>query len=187
MKIRTLIKYGFVALALCFALSGFVFAFFVVNEADSNFRTSGFDYLYRDRLFTGVLYRPNKDYSLGMIAFFWNGRRTGTERFWYDNGAAFSVQPYKDGLPHGDWKQWYPNGKVKSFRHYEHGKIDGESWGWHENGQVSDFNVNVQGKEVTHKSWISDGTPFYNYVAFAGERIGMRGGEFCKRLSVIGN
>lgn len=185
MKTRVLLKRCLSTLAICTALAVIAFYYVVIEESDRDFTHIGYGYQYKGRPFTGVLYRMHKDDSLAMIAFFWKGHREGTERFWYDNGAVFSVQPYKDGLPHGDWKQWYANGRVKSLRHYERGNIDGESWGWHENGQVSDFNVNINDKEVTHKSWVSDGTPFYNYVARNEERVGMRGGEFCKRLAAI--
>ena len=178
-----IVSLGFTLITL--ALSWFAYPCYVVSDADPDFSPIGYDYQYRGKLFSGVLYRRHGNHALAMLAFLWQGKKIGTERLWHDTGAVFAVQPYKNGQPHGDWKQWYPDGSVKSLRHYEDGLIDGESWSWHPNGQLSDFNLNNKGKEISHKSWVSDGTPFYNYVTRDGERIGMRGGEFCKRLTAI--
>ena len=49
------------------------------------------------------------------------------------------------------------------------------------NGNVAQFTAFEDGQETAHKSWIADGTPFYNYVHRDGRRVGVQGGEFCKR------
>jgi antitoxin component YwqK of YwqJK toxin-antitoxin module len=79
---------------------------------------------------------------------------------------------------------WYQDGSAKSLKTYVNGQIDGESWAWHGNGQLSDFNLFKLGEEISHKSWVFDGTPFYNYVYQNGEKVGMKGGEYCKRSEV---
>ena len=80
---------------------------------------------------------------------------------------------------------WYEDGSVKSLRTYIDGVIDGEMWTWHPNGNLADFNLYDHGKEITHKSWVFDGTPFYNYVYQDGKKVGMLGGEFCRPLAKI--
>lgn len=111
----------------------------------------------------------------------------GVERQWYVEGGLWSEDEYKNGLPDGEWRMWYPDGRVKHLAHYVRGERHGKSYGWHPNGQLSDFNLHVHGQEISHKAWISDGTPFYNYVYQDGIKVGIKGGDFCKLRRPPGN
>lgn len=158
---------------------------FVVDRSNPSFVPVGYEYHYKGSPFSGIAYSLFPSHQPQHVLMIWKGKRVGVELVWYDNGALMASRPYKNGLPHGPWKQWYENGKVKSLKNYVNGVVDGETWAWHSNGQIAEFNLYDQDTEIAHKSWISDGIPFYNYVYQDGEKVGMKGGEFCKRLEVI--
>lgn len=183
MRARLAIGIGLAGLALVW---GGLLVAHVTEENQASFKLRGNTLLYREHPYSGVVYARFPAAGLQRLKFLWRGYPVGVEYTWYPNGQKFEERHYRAGLPHGAWKQWYPNGSVKSLRIYDHGIIDGEVWGWHPNGIVSDYNLYVKGEEITHKSWISDGTPFYNYVYQDGRKVGIRGGDFCKRLAKIG-
>jgi antitoxin component YwqK of YwqJK toxin-antitoxin module len=170
---------------LATATLAFCFSPFLVDRSTASFVPVAYEYHYKGRPFTGVAYSLFPSYRPQQIIFVWQGKRVGTEFIWYDNGSLMASRPYKNGLPHGPWKQWYEDGKVKSLKNYVEGVVDGESWAWHANGQIAEFNLHDREQEITHKSWVADGVPFYNYVYQDGEKVGMKGGEFCKRLEVL--
>lgn len=157
---------------------------FLHNEAHLLEQT-GYGYNYQAKPFTGVLLDTYENWRPKHLQILWKGKFFATEYLWYPDGQQMAVRPHKNGLPEGPWKMWYPDGAVKSLRHYKDGQITGEMWGWHPNGQVSDFNLYENGQEISHKSWIADGTPYYNYVYYQGKKVGMKGGEFCKPLQKI--
>ncbi len=174
--------YIFCGFALLLGGGVFFSSFFLLNVKNLHLNTSLDHTTLNGKIFSGVVYSLYEDYWPQQIQFYWRGKIVGTEYLWYPKGKIMAIRPYHNSLPHGQWKMWYEDGRVKSLRTYVDGVIDGELWGWHENGQVSDFGFYKLGKEVTYKSWISDGTPFYNYVHLNSSRIGMFGGEYCKRL-----
>lgn len=172
-------------LLISMTLVGVFHRFVAVEEFDRRL-VSRIDGSYlEDRRFHGIVYSLYSDYWPKHLEFFWNGQHVFQEVLWYPKGRLMALRPYKNGKAHGSWKMWYEDGNVKSLRHYVDGTIDGEYWGWHPNGQVSDFNLYDRGKERTHKSWIADGTPFYNYVYQEEKKVGMLGGDFCKPLAKI--
>ncbi|WP_141732758.1 toxin-antitoxin system YwqK family antitoxin [Oligoflexus tunisiensis] len=167
------------------ALGALCFSPLVVDRSHPAFVPVGYEYHYKGRPFSGIAYSLFPSYQPQHALMVWQGKRIGVELVWYDNGALMASRPYQDGLPHGPWKQWYADGKVKSLKNYIHGVVDGETWAWHANGRLAEFNLYEKEQELAHKSWVADGVPFYNYVYQAGEKVGMKGGEFCKRLEVI--
>ncbi len=188
---RLLVKSG-TTLALAALLSGALFLvlflmggrWFLLNETH-RLEQTGYGYSQKGKPFSGILLDTYENGRPKHFQMLWQGKFFATEYIWYPDGQRMAERPHKDGLPHGDWKMWYPDGSVKSLRHYKEGQITGEMWGWHSNGQVSDFNLYENGQEISHKSWIADGTPYYNYVYYQGKKVGMKGGEFCKPLQKI--
>ena len=156
-----------------------------IDADDPSLKLVGYDLEYRNEPATGIVYSLFLNWHPKQLYFLWQGKRVGKEFIWYDNGNLMAVYSYGDGLPDGDWKMWHEDGSVKSLKRYDKGVIDGESWGWHANGQISDYNLYSKGEEITHKSWVFDGKPYYNYVYQNGKKIGLIGGEFCKRLEIL--
>lgn len=162
---------------------GFVASTFMVRATNNGLSISGYQTLYQGQPFSGVLFDFYENHQVRLVTFFWKGLREGIAYDWYDNGVMLRSQAYLHGQQHGITRMWYPNGQSKYWGQFDHDLPDGEIWGWHPNGRVSDYNLFRQGKEITHKSWISDGKPYYNYVYQDGKKLGIRGGEFCKILT----
>jgi len=62
---------------------------------------------------------------------FYTGRCTQ-----YNDGILRSIQQYKDGLDHGQWKYYYENGKTEAVANFEMGKRIGKWKYYYENGSV---------------------------------------------------
>lgn len=153
---------------------------FLVKESDPKLHTLIDKTQYNGRAYTGLAYELWGSWRPYKLMFFFNGRKFGIERHWYRNGNLWFEREYARGLPHGEWRQWFADGKIKSLVHYKEGQAEGEIWAWYENGQLAEYSVVHDGQDVTHKSWIPDGTLFANYVYQDGERVGIQGGDFCK-------
>jgi antitoxin component YwqK of YwqJK toxin-antitoxin module len=161
---------------------GFLASRHILLNSEDLLELEGYGYNFNGAPFSGIAFDMYENWRPKHLQIFWKGKFLATEYLWYHDGQQMAERPHKDGLPHGQWKMWYPDGSVKSLRTYEDGQLTGEMWGWHSNGQVSDFNLYDKGQEISHKSWVSDGTPYYNYVYYQGKKVGMKGGEFCKPL-----
>lgn len=156
---------------------------FIREINDSQFTILPEEMQYQKQAFTGAAYELHPNKQLSRLIFYWKGKRVGSERQWYPTGDLWVEKQYRNGLLQGESRQWYDSGRVKSLGHYDQGQPHGEFWGWHPNGNVSDYNLYDHGREITHKSWISDGKPFYNYVYQDGKKVGVKGGQFCKLRS----
>ncbi|HYX34281.1 MAG TPA: hypothetical protein VE954_14355 [Oligoflexus sp.] len=135
---------------------------------------------FKGEPFTGIGYELWQPWHLAKLMFYVGGRKVGTERHWYPNGALWIEREYAQGLPHGEWRQWFPDGTVRSLAHYKDGQAEGETWAWHENGTLAEYTRVANGQDITQKSWIPDGTVYQNYVFQDGERTGVQGDMFCK-------
>jgi hypothetical protein len=155
--------------------------------SDPELKPVAYEYHYRQKLFSGVGYERHGNGKLGRLAFFWSGKKVWREYQWYASGGIWSESGYDfNGRRQGDWRMWHPDGKPKSLTHYVDDQRQGEQWAWHPNGTLIEYNVHRDDATVTHKSWIFDGTPHYNYVYQQGEVVGVKGGDFCRpdRLKV---
>lgn len=159
----------------------------VVHADDPRLRLVSYDYEWEGRPANAIVYSLYGNHRFKEFFVLWQGKKLGTEYIWYDNGQLMAERPHVNGLPHGAWKMWYEDGAPKSIKTYDQGAVIGEAWSWHPNGQVATFNryAGKGEREETHKAWIFDGTVFYNYVYQNGHKVGVKGGEFCKRLEII--
>jgi antitoxin component YwqK of YwqJK toxin-antitoxin module len=173
--------------ALTTAGAGAVLASFLVHVDDPRLKLVTYDYEWEGRPANAIVYSFYTNHRPKEFFILWQGKKRGTEYIWYDNGQLMTERPHAEGLPHGDWKMWYENGAAKSLKTYELGRIVGEAWSWHPNGQIGTYNryAGTGEREDTHKAWIPDGTVYYNYVYQNGHKVGVKGGEFCKRLEII--
>lgn len=167
--------------------AGIVLSSLLVHADDPRLRLVSYDYEWKDRPANAIVYSLYDNHRPKEFFVLWQGKKLGTEYIWYDNGQLMAERPHSKGLPHGAWKMWYEDGSAKSLKTYELGAIVGDAWSWHPNGQVGTFNRYAGGseREETHKAWIPDGTVYYNYVYQNGHKVGVKGGEFCKRLEII--
>ena len=149
--------------------------------SDPEFKPWAYEFHYQGKPMSGVGYEHHPNGRLERLAFFWHGHKVWKEYQWYPTGNIWSESFYDlSGKRQGDWRSWHPDGKPKSLTHYVDNQRQGEQWGWHPNGNLIEFNVHKNDNTVTHKAWIFDGTPYYNYVYQEGQTVGVKGGDFCR-------
>ena len=153
---------------------------FVTEFKDSNFEYLGYTAKYQNEAYTGMTYQFHPNKQLYKIQFFYDGKQTLTEHRWYDNGVKSTEIEFANGLRHGQHRLWRPDGQVQYLKNFKHEKKHGEFWGWHPNGTVSNYHYFENDKQIIHKTFISDGKPFHNYVFRDEKRVGLDGGQFCK-------
>jgi antitoxin component YwqK of YwqJK toxin-antitoxin module len=158
---------------------------FVIPYSDSNLKRVAYEFHYAKKPYSGIAYERYPSGKLGRLVLFWNGKKVLKEVEWYPNGNIMAESHYDfQGRRHGDWKMWHPDGKPKSLTHYVDNLKQGEQWAWHPNGTLVEYNVHKDNATITHKAWIFDGTPFYNYVYQDREAVGVQGGDFCRPQGV---
>jgi antitoxin component YwqK of YwqJK toxin-antitoxin module len=65
-----------------------------------------------------------------------DGLRTGTWRFWYENGALAREVDYDAGVRHRLFREWHQNGHAKTDGGYDAGERDGRWRRWDEAGKL---------------------------------------------------
>ncbi|WP_274584831.1 toxin-antitoxin system YwqK family antitoxin [Neisseria leonii] len=59
----------------------------------------------------------------------------GTLVLWYENGRKKMEAPYRNGQPHGEWKNWFDNGNMSALMPYRNGKVEGVGARFYRNGE----------------------------------------------------
>ncbi len=182
------LKAGIFALAAC-TLGGLAViqaGSLSVRFSDPNFKHVAYEVHFHGKPYTGVAYERHPNGRLGRLGLLWKGRQVLKEYQWHSNGNRLAESTYDlQGRRQGDWMMWHPDGKPKSLTHYINDRRHGEQWAWHPNGTLVEYNVHEEDRTITHKTWIFDGTPFYNYVYQDGAAIGVKGGDFCRPQGLI--
>jgi|TARA_B110000116_G_C16526246_1_gene442243 antitoxin component YwqK of YwqJK toxin-antitoxin module len=76
-----------------------------------------------------------------------NGKKTGVEFTFHDNGQLESKSNYKDGERDGLWEWFYENGQLQFKENYKDGRQDGPFESYYENGQLDERGNYKDGKE----------------------------------------
>jgi antitoxin component YwqK of YwqJK toxin-antitoxin module len=70
-----------------------------------------------------------------------NNTRSGTWKYWYDNGNLWTTCEYENGMKHGESFIYYKNGKIKIKGSYQNNKIAGTWVFYDETGkQIKEVN-----------------------------------------------
>jgi len=73
----------------------------------------------------GVFKRFHENGNLAQdFTFLPNGKRDGTQSYFYENGKNQLTVEVKEGVAHGAYKVYYPNGKIKVEKTVVEGKVD---------------------------------------------------------------
>jgi antitoxin component YwqK of YwqJK toxin-antitoxin module len=154
----------------------------VVSVRNPHLHHDGLTLKKGERLFSGWVYDIYRSpLSIKQLTYYSQGKKNGVERSYYGNRTLASLKNFKDGLLDGQSLAWHTNGNPKFVKNYATGVVEGDYFVWHPNGQLSNFGRYNNGQEITYKSWTSFGKPFYNYVIRDNEKVGLKGGAFCKR------
>lgn len=79
---------------------------------------------------------------------FKNGKRNGTDFWYYPTGKKFRITNYKDGVHHGTEVEYDESGRKKYEEPYRNGKLHGIKKYYRENGQIWAKQKFEDGKEV---------------------------------------
>jgi len=155
---------------------------FVVRDGHPALHRQGPRLLWKEEPFTGLIFRLHPNYRPEFLATYYSGARHGWEISWFVDGTKSRQRAYQGGLYHGVSQTWHANGRISTWRTYDHGLADGEQWAWGRDGQVLEYNRYQKDQELVHRTWTFDGKPFHNYVFQNGDKVGVQGEQFCKRI-----
>ena len=91
----------------------------------SLFHTLSFMGSIVDDLPHGNQHLYNEDGDIKAIIPFYNGRKTGLFRKYYDSGNLMSAVNYRNNIRQGVEKIWYETGEIKAIRNWKNGKKSG--------------------------------------------------------------
>ena len=80
----------------------------------------------------------------------------------WDLDGSRSETEYFEGEIHGTQRAWHPNGKLHIERQWAYGNRNGRDRGWYPDGKPMYDAINVDGKELSGKSWDRNGKPHGN-------------------------
>ncbi|MDO5607203.1 MAG: nicotinic acid mononucleotide adenyltransferase [Capnocytophaga sp.] len=76
--------------------------------------------------------------------------------YYHDNGQVAQCGFYKDGKPHGEWKQFDSEGSKSAIGHYENGRKTGKWFFWN-NDTLSEVNYQ-ESRIASVQHWKESGT-----------------------------
>lgn len=123
------------------------------------------------------------DGSLESRLGYWEGKKEGHARKWYNNGQqrykAFYISNRLDGLAYA----WTSEGVMVKAAHYVNGYTHGVQKLWYDDGQpFKVMNYNMGQEEGLQSAWRKNGALFINYEAKNGRFFGMKRANACYEL-----
>ncbi|MBN2893023.1 MAG: hypothetical protein JXL97_14235 [Bacteroidales bacterium] len=89
-------------------------------------------------------------YENGIEKYHWyfdeQGKRTGKQTYYYDNGQTQIVGEWTQGKEAGTINEYYATGQVKKVSNFDNGTINGSVTEYYTNGQVKTKSVYVNGQ-----------------------------------------
>ncbi len=84
--------------------------------------------------------------------------QNGTLVLWYENGRKKMEAPYRNGRPHGEWKNWFDNGKTSAVMPYRNGKVEGVGTRYYRSGgKESEIRFRNDKANGQWRQWYGDG------------------------------
>lgn len=141
------------------------------------------NWYYKNKLYTGfaVRYYPNN--TLKEKTGYYNGKKHGVYKFWYNTGELKLVSNYNQNKLEGTYKAWWINGVLASKANYKNGKLEGVERKWFNDGTLSKERNLVAGRENgLQRAWLQNGKIYVNYEAKNGRTFGMKRANLCYQL-----
>ena len=138
---------------------------------------------YKNQPFSGyaVRYHPNK--TLMQKIGFYNGKKEGVAKIWFDNGILKVESHYDQNRLTGTYKSWWNNEVLSSESFYKDGKKQGVEKKWYASGVLAKKRSLIDGKENgMQMAWLANGKLYVNYEAKNGRIFGMRRANSCYKL-----
>lgn len=151
------------------------------NKTDINFKLENGILLYENKPFSGIVNEFHLNDSLKTTSQYYQGKRQGYFRGFYDNGKKTFERLYTNGLKSGNHKGWFKNGNLMfDYQFNNLGSYHGEVKDWFENGNLQKHFNFVEGKEFgSQKMWDVKGKIIANFHTVNGERHGLIGLKKC--------
>ena len=135
--------------------------------------------------YTGKLTTSYSNENLKSEIFYVNGKKNGSEKFWFENGVLAQERFYLNGFKSRIHKGWWDAEQPKFVYHFNNrGEFNGEVKEWYRSGQpYMSFNYENGKEKGSQQLWKADGTIKANYEVVNGERFGLIGLKKCYSVS----
>lgn len=134
--------------------------------------------------FTGILYTLHKNSKdTASIKSFKNGKPHGVWKEFYRDGSLRSQRHFKDGEKQGVYEAWWADGKIRLSYNFLDDEYEGNCRDWSETGQLLKSMNYKQGYEQgRQQQWDANGNLWANYEARNGRNYGLNGTKACATL-----
>lgn len=145
--------------------------------------------LYNNSPFDGMVESYYGFKKIKSQSYYSEGRKEGSETFWYENDSLASKRVYSNGIKVGIHKAWWQNGNPRFVYCFnDKGEYHGDVKEWYETGELfRDFNFE-NGREVgRQRLWYQNKKIKANYEVVDGERFGLIGLKKCYTVTSDSN
>ena len=152
-----------------------------ISRIDINFALENGILFFDNEPFSGIVNEYYVDETIKSKSQYYQGRREGYYKGWYENGNQSFERIYAVGLKIGIHVGWYDDNQSKFEYHFNNqGTYEGSVKEWHSNGNMAKHFNFINGKESgSQKMWRSNGNIRANFFTVNGERHGLIGLKNC--------
>ncbi|MBU2938564.1 hypothetical protein KO494_03330 [Lacinutrix sp. C3R15] len=138
---------------------------------------------YNKKPFNGYAVKYHNNNTLKEKTGFYNGKKEGVYRVWYETGVLKLQSFYNQNVLQGSYKAYWNNGNLASESNYVNGKKQGVERKWFYSGKLSKKRNLLNDKEDgLQQAWLENGKLYVNYEAKNGRIFGMRRANSCYQL-----
>lgn len=141
------------------------------------------NWYYKNKLYNGFAVKYYSTHSLKEKAGFFNGKKQGVYKVWFENGVLQLESHYNKNVLVDSYKAWWMNGVLALESAYKNGEKQGVERQWFSDGSLSKernlLNVKENGLQ---RAWLQNGKIYVNYEAKNGRTFGMSRATLCYQL-----
>lgn len=139
------------------------------------------EYFFENKLYSGMVYKVLKGYSIATYSSVLNGRLHGTYRSFYASGKPYEIRQYRKGLSVGKHLgYWEDSGNLKFEYHYYDQKKEGSQKSWYANGNLAyAYMYSNDQLEGLQQAWRENGSLYRNFVVKNGISYGLQKSKSC--------
>lgn len=135
---------------------------------------------YKDKKFTGTIFKLYPNLDTVFIGHYLNGLEDGLQKKWYPNKQLLESRLYSQGKKIGKHIGYWEKGNIKFEYYFKNGEHEGVLNEWYQGGQrFKEFHYKNGYEEGSEKMWWENGTIRANYVVKNGRRYGLIGLKLC--------
>jgi antitoxin component YwqK of YwqJK toxin-antitoxin module len=141
------------------------------------------NWYFKKKLYNGYAVKYYSNDSLQEKTGFFNGKKQGAYKVWFENGALQLETYYHQNVLIDSYKAWWNNGILALESTYVNGEKQGVERQWYADGSLSKEINLVDGQENgMQRAWLQNGKIYVNYEAKNGRTFGMRRANLCYQL-----